>query len=110
MTAAHIVGEFAVAFIAGELDGMQQLLADDCIDANPAPVQPPGRHGILLKAALFHAQFRGFATTLADIEDRGSDVIATWTTRFPTGELTRWRGTFVVANDRIARFEVAHVA
>ena len=110
MTAAiEVVRAFADAFVSGRLAELPALLAADCVDANPGPLQPPGRDGVLWKAAAFHARFAGFVTTLTDVVGVDGGAVATWTTRFPTGELTRWRGTFVVAGTAIASFGVEHV-
>jgi len=111
MSAPDIVRRFGEAFARGWLHELPALLAIDCLDANPYPLQPAGRDGVLWKAACFHLRFAGFETSLTTVIDRGDGhVVADWTTRFPTGELTCWRGTFVVAGDAIARFEVDHVA
>jgi hypothetical protein len=62
------------------------------------------------KLALFRARFAGVSSTLTDVTEHGDTVVAVWTTRFPDGELTQWRGTFAIAGEAITRFEVEHVA
>jgi hypothetical protein len=110
MSATEVVRQFGHAFACGQIDALVPLLAEDCIDANPGPLQPSGRDGVVWKAAAFHARFAGFTTTLTAVGDRADgSVIADWTTRFPDGSVTHWRGTFAVAGTAIARFEVEHV-
>jgi hypothetical protein len=107
MSAVELVRRFADAFVHGRLDELP--LTDDCVDANPVPLQPPGRDGVIWKLALFRAQFSGFVSAFVGLIDRGDTVTAIWTTQFPTGALTHWRGTFTIAGAAITRFEVQHV-
>ena len=108
---AGVVERFADAFLGGRLEVLAVLLAEDCRDGNPVPLQPPGRDGVVFKAAAFHARHAGFRTDLTDLCERGDGLVeARWTTRFPDGEVTRWRGRFTVAGEHIAAFEVDHVA
>lgn len=103
------VRAFTEAFAARRLADMQPLLAPDCRDGNPDPHQPPGALGILWKAALFQAVFDGFETRVEAISGDGGPVTAAWTTRFPDGRVTRWRGHFTVKDARIQAFEVERV-
>lgn len=107
--AAAIVRAFTEAFVARRLADMPPLLAHDCRDGNPDPHQPPGALGVLWKLALFQAFHDGFETRVGAIGGEGDRVTAEWTTRFPDGRLTRWRGRFTVLHARIQAFEVEHV-
>lgn len=104
-----VIARFVDAFVAGRLDEFAALLAADCDDANPMPHQPPGRDGVVLKCALFHAEHRGArVSAAAPVRDAGG-VVVEWTTTFASGLVTRWRGRFTTRAQVVARFEVARV-
>lgn len=107
--AVDVVRAFAGSFVARRLDEVQRLLAPDCHDGNPDPHQPPGALGVLWKLALFHALHEGFETRVGEPAMAADGVEIAWTTRFPDGSTTAWRGRFAVQDDRIQAFEVARV-
>ncbi len=101
MTPAEgVVTRFVAAFIAGRVDDLVSHLAEDCVD----------RDGVVSKTTTFRQRFAGRSTVLHSVAEQSGHVIAQWTTFFADGTSTQWRGTFVVANDHIKRFEVDHVA
>ncbi|MFO0547552.1 MAG: nuclear transport factor 2 family protein [Polyangiaceae bacterium] len=104
-----VVRAFTEAFLTRRLDDMVPLLLQDCHDRNPYPLQPAGAGGVLWKAAMFHALYEGFTSSFDDFKEEEARVVALWTTTFPNGVYTRWRGRFVVADERIADFEVERV-
>jgi hypothetical protein len=102
----EVVVRFTDAFATGRLKALPDLLAPECVDANAAQGQSPGRAGVLAKCASFHARFAGFQLRLARVIDEGNGrVVADLATRFPSGEVLKWRGHFVVAAGVIARIE-----
>jgi hypothetical protein len=100
MTPAEgVVTRFVAAFIAGRVNDLASHLAVD-VD----------RDDVVHKTTTFRQRFAGLSTVLHSVAEQSGQVVAQWTTFFPDGSSTQWRGTFVVANDHITRFEVDHVA
>lgn len=111
--AARTVSAFIAAFRGDRTERLASLLAEDCVDQNPHPLQGPGREGVVLKMALFRALHPGARTRTTRLVERGGgQVEARWTTTFASGKRTRWLGRFHVGErgtGGIARFEVWRV-
>ena len=108
-TGLDLVLRFAGVLRSGQLEELDDLLAEDCLDQNPMPFQPPGRLGVAFKLALFHAQHPCAHSTFTKLSLQPGKVIAEWTTTFAGGLNTRWRGNFYFLGERIITFRTAHV-
>ncbi len=110
MSPEQLVQSFADVLGSGDLDALDAIVAPDCVDANPVPMQPPGRVGVALKLAVWRAAAPLARSTIEMLGPTPTGAEARWTTNPGTGEPpSRWWGRFVVRDARIQAFEVDRV-
>lgn len=102
-----------LAVINGDDTGaLAAVFAEDCIDHNPLPGQPPGLPGILLKHAFYRAAAPDAETIVDSIarEDEGYRVRWTTTATGLGGEAGRaayrYEGICVIAGGRVRELRV----
>jgi hypothetical protein len=66
----------------GDLDALEELVAEDCVDHDPIPGQPPGLSGVRLKIALYRAAMPDATSSLDAFTAEPGGVLVTWTTRW----------------------------
>lgn len=101
---------FADVLVGGRFEALETLVAADCDDRNPLPLQPGGRDGVCFKLAYWQvvapaAQVRNIEVSAAE-----DGVAARWQTEIvPGAAVGNFLGRFVVREGRICSFEVTNV-
>ena len=103
------------AFNKGNLDVLDELVAQDVVDHDPAPGQPPGREGIKQFVSELRTAFPDLQLALDELIAEGDKVVVRWTMRgthlgelrggiAPTGKAFTVTGT---TTNRVAGGQVA---
>ncbi|MFO0606691.1 MAG: radical SAM protein [Polyangiales bacterium] len=109
--AVRLVRRFAEVLETGRWEDLADVVAPDCDDRNPVPLQPPGRDGVCFKLALWRAHAPASRSRFLDVRATDGGAEARWETVAAPGEpATRWHGRFAVRGGLIRAFEVDHVA
>ena len=66
-------------FGKGNISAVDGLLADDFVDHNPIPDQPPGREGFKHTASAVRTAFPDLTLTVDDMIAEGDKVVTRWT-------------------------------
>lgn len=91
-------------------DELEALVSADCRDANPLPLQGPGRDGVCFKLAFWRAEWPDARSRIVDVHGDAGGVVMQWETVLVPGDAPRtFLGRFEVRDARISAFEVHHV-
>ena len=109
--------------VGGKIEVVDEVVADDCVDHDPRPGQPPGRPGLRQTVQMVVGGLSDRGTVLDQYLDAGDTVVQNWIFRGrhtgelmgvpATGKEVRVRGVEIwrVADGRIAeRWGVVDVA
>ena len=66
-------------FLKGNISAIDGLLADDFVDHNPLPDQPPGREGFKQGVRTGRTAFPDLTLTVDDMIAEGDKVVTRWT-------------------------------
>jgi MoaA/NifB/PqqE/SkfB family radical SAM enzyme len=106
-----LVERFAGVLASGRFEELEAIVADDCDDRNPLPLQPAGRDGVCYKLAFWRASAPEALTRVVEVLATDDGATARWQTEVRPGEsLGTYVGRFAVSGGRIRAFEVTHVA
>jgi steroid delta-isomerase-like uncharacterized protein len=64
------------AFDSGDAALLDPVIAEDCVDHDPAPDQPPGREGLRAFIGAMHAGFPDFRLSAEEMFAAGDRVVA----------------------------------
>ncbi len=107
---ASLARRFHALLESGRYDELDELVSDDCRDANPLPLQAPGRDGVCFKLAFWRAEWPEARSRVVDVHGDATGAVMRWETVLTPGEAPRtYLGRFDVRDARIAAFEVRHV-
>jgi len=105
-----LVRRFADVLASGRLEELEAIVAVDCDDRNPLPLQPGGRDGVCYKLAFWRALAPTATTRVVEVTATEDGATARWQTEPAPGEqVGTYVGRFAVREGRIRAFEVAHV-
>ncbi len=91
-------------------DELDDLVTIDCRDANPLPLQAPGRDGVYFKLAFCRAEWPESRSRIVEAHGDAGGAVMRWETVLTPGEAPRtYLGRFEVRDARISAFEVDHV-
>lgn len=91
-------------------DEVNELVTADCRDANPLPLQAPGRDGVYFKLAFWRAEWPEARSRVLDAYGDAHGAVMRWETVFAPGHAPRtYLARFEVRDARICAFEVDHV-
>lgn len=108
--AVRIVRRFHALLSQERPEALDELVSDDCRDANPLPLQPPGRDGVWFKFAFWRAEHPEARSRLLDLQGDADGAVARWETALSASEAPRtFVGRFEVRDARIRAFEVRRV-
>lgn len=89
---------------------LDELVADDCRDANPLPLQAPGRDGVCFKLAFWRAEWPAATSRIVEAHGDAGGAVMRWETVLAPGHAPRtYLARFEVRDARICAFEVDHV-
>jgi ketosteroid isomerase-like protein len=89
-----------------DLDAFASVFAEDCVDHNPLPGQPPGLPGIQLKHAFFRAAAPDARTMVEAISREEDGYRVRWTTSATGLGTYRYTGLCRVEGGRIRELRV----
>jgi steroid delta-isomerase-like uncharacterized protein len=75
----QLARRFVAAFAAGDVAALEEIVAEDVLDHNPAPGQAAGRRGLLDAVAFYRAGFPDLAITV-EREVAEGDLVALYGT------------------------------
>ncbi|MGH9190127.1 MAG: ester cyclase [Acidimicrobiales bacterium] len=73
-----IVARFEQAFIANDVDTIDELCDPGLVDRNPLPGQEPTLAGFKSTIAMYHEKFSGLSLDLAAVVGEGDQVATRW--------------------------------
>lgn len=109
--AVTLVRRFAAVLGNGRWEDLASVVAPDCDDRNPVPLQPRGRDGVCFKLALHRAQSPASRSRFLDVRAIEGGAEARWeTVPAPGAPADVYHGRFTVRDGLIRAFEVDRVA